>query len=78
MRNLKLAIYIKLLAHYAKGTLLHFKNALTDLLYYILGSFNSKKVLFHLSLTVLVHYRLLNIFRSESRFSIINKFNIIR
>jgi len=34
------------------------KKALTDYLQNILGSFNSKKVLFHLSLTVLVHYRL--------------------
>jgi len=35
--------------------------ASTDCLHYILGSFNSKKVLFHLSLTVLVYYRLLKI-----------------
>jgi len=35
--------------------------ALTDYLQKILGSFNSKKVLFHLSLTVLVHYWLFKI-----------------
>ncbi len=35
--------------------------SLTDYLQKILGSFNSKKVLFHLSLTVLVHYWLFKI-----------------
>ncbi len=33
------------------------KNASTDHFHYILGSFNTKKVLFHLSFTVLFHYR---------------------
>jgi len=67
---IKLAININSLAHYAKGTLLLLQRckASTDCLHYILGSFNTKKVLFHLSLTVLVHYRLLKIIRFESRF----------
>ena len=64
--KIKLALNIKLLAHYAKGTLSLLK-APTDCLHQILGSFNSKKVLFHLSLTVLVHYRLLKIIRLEGR-----------
>lgn len=51
--HIKLAININLLAHYAKGTLSPLKKASTDCLHYILGSFNAKKVLFHLSLTVL-------------------------
>jgi len=55
----------------------HFWKALTDCLHQILGSFNSKKVLFHLSLTVLVHYRLLKIIRLEGRSPFFNKFNII-
>jgi len=46
----------------------YFLKTSTDCLQNILGSFNSKKVLFHLSLKVLVHYRLLKIFRIESRF----------
>jgi len=50
--KIKLALNIKLLAHYAKGTLSLLK-APTDCLHQILGSFNSKEVLFHLSLTVL-------------------------
>jgi len=61
---------------YAKGTLLLLKiKALTDYIQYFLGSFNSKKVLFHLSLTVLVHYQLSKFTRFKSRFSK-NKFNI--
>jgi len=60
--KIKLAINKKLLAHYAKGTLLLLYNkASTDCMHWILGSFYSKKVLFHLSLTVLVYYRLLKI-----------------
>jgi len=37
----------------------------TDILHQILGSFNAIKVLFHLSLAVLVHYRSLRIFGSK-------------
>ena len=58
---MKLTINKKLLAHYAKGTLSLLKSS--NRLYAV--NFRSflilQRVLFHLSLTVLVHYRLLKI-----------------
>jgi hypothetical protein len=47
---IKLAENINSLAHYAKGTLISLKIT-RDFLHNILGSFYTKEVLFHLSLT---------------------------
>jgi len=51
-----------------RSNFLNFKKLLQIIkLHYILGSFHTKEVLFHHSLTVLIHYRLLKNIRLESR-----------
>ena len=62
--RLKLAVYIKSLTHYTKGTPFGRKGRPTACHCSISGSISlSASSSFHLSFTVLVHYRSLNIFR---------------
>ena len=56
--RLKLARETKSLTHYTKGTLSHLKDAPTVCRRSVSGLFHSpRRGAFHLSLTVLVHYR---------------------